>query len=104
MASNVVNEPKTGTFQIRVNPEYKDELERLYADCGMTLTQAINIFFQMSLKTGGLPFVVNRDSSIVFNDGTVDYLMEQHRIGMESSKDGPWTSLDEARRKYGGRR
>jgi len=103
MMASVVNEPKTSTFQIRVNPEYKEELERLYADCGMTLTQAVNIFFQMSLKAGGLPFMVNRDPSIILNDATVNYLLEQHRIGMESSNGGIWTSLEDAKKRYGAR-
>jgi len=103
MVASVVNEPKTGTFQMRVNPEYKEELERVYADCGMTLTQAVNIFFQMSLKVGGLPFIVNCDPNIILNDDIVKYLMEQHKIGMESSKDGSWTSLEEAKRRYGAR-
>jgi antitoxin component of RelBE/YafQ-DinJ toxin-antitoxin module len=91
----VVNEPKTGTFQIRINPEYKAELERLYSDCGMTLTEAVNVFFQMSLRVGGLPFLVNSDPKIVLNDRLADYLEEQHRIGKESADEKGWISEEE---------
>ena len=53
---NILNEPKTGTFRLRINPEYKAEVEKLFSECGMTLSEAINIFLQMSLRVGGLPF------------------------------------------------
>jgi addiction module RelB/DinJ family antitoxin len=100
-STDVLNEPKTGTFQIRINPEYKAELERLYSECGMTLTEAVNVFFQLSLRTGGLPFLVNSDPKIVLNDRLVDYLEKQHRIGKESAKEKGWISEDEMLSKYG---
>ena len=43
---NIVDAPKTGTFQMRINPEVKKQVESLYAKCGMTLTDAVNAFFQ----------------------------------------------------------
>ena len=43
---NVTNSPKTATFQMRINPEIKKEVESIYANCGMTLTDAINAFLQ----------------------------------------------------------
>ena len=52
---NIVDAPKTGTFQMRINPEVKKQVESLYAKCGMTLTDAVNAFFQQSLNVGGLP-------------------------------------------------
>ena len=42
----VATAPKTGTFQMRINPEIKKEVERIYENCGMTLTDAINAFLQ----------------------------------------------------------
>ena len=47
---NIVDAPKTGTFQMRINPEVKKQVESLYAKCGMTLTDAVNAFFQQSLN------------------------------------------------------
>ncbi len=41
----IATAPKTSTFQMRINPEIKEELESIYADCGMTLTDAISAFF-----------------------------------------------------------
>ena len=58
----VATAPKTSTFQIRINPEVKERLEVIYANCGMTLTEAINAFLQQSLNVEGLPFLVTQNS------------------------------------------
>ena len=58
---NVVSSAKTDMFRIRMNPEIREELERIYAKNGLTLTDAVNVFFQQSLNAGGFPFAVNED-------------------------------------------
>ena len=50
--------PKTSTFQFRINPQIRKRVEMVYAGCGLTLTEAINIFIQQSLNVEGLPFLV----------------------------------------------
>lgn len=57
----VSSAPKNTVFQIRMNSEIKSELEEVFAKSGISLTDAINIFFQQSLNMGGLPFVVNQN-------------------------------------------
>jgi len=54
--------PKTSTFQFRINPEIRKRVEMVYAGCGLTLTEAINIFIQQSINVDGLPFLVTRRS------------------------------------------
>ena len=39
----------------------KDEAERLFADLGMTLSGAMNIFLHQALIVGGLPFEVRQE-------------------------------------------
>ena len=98
----IVNEPKTGTFQLRINPEYKAAVEKLFSECGMTLSEAINIFLQMSLRVGGLPFEVTRNPPAVLDDHTFDYLTSEYQKGLASSKgEGDWLTLDEIRSRYG---
>ena len=53
---SVATAPKTSTFQLRVNPDIRTHVEAIYARCGLTLTDAINLFFQQSLNADGLPF------------------------------------------------
>ena len=59
---NVAAMPKTASFQMRINPEVKQRAEEIFARCGLTLTDAVNIFLQQSLNTGGLPFLVTQNS------------------------------------------
>ena len=54
--------PKTSTFQFRINPQIRKRVEMVYAGCGLTLTEAINIFIQQSLNVEGLPFLVTSKS------------------------------------------
>ena len=69
---NIVDAPKTGTFQMRINPEVKKQVESLYAKCGMTLTDAVNAFFQQSLNVGGLPFLMNQNSEEVMRQQVIN--------------------------------
>lgn len=55
MAANAV---KDTNFNMRMNGEKKKQLEDLYGALGMTLPEAVNIFFNNSLLVGGLPFEV----------------------------------------------
>lgn len=49
---------KDTNFNMRINGEKKKKLEDLYETLGMTLPEAVNIFFNNSLLVGGLPFEV----------------------------------------------
>ena len=60
---NVISSAKTDMFRIRMNPEIREELEQIYAKTGLTLTDAINVFFQQSLNAGGFPFAVTGDNA-----------------------------------------
>ena len=94
------NEPKTGTFQMRINPEYKRQLEETFAKCGMTLSEATNVFFQMALNIGGLPFNVNSDPKIILSDRSVAFLEGEFRKDLESAENEGWISEDKMRAKY----
>ena len=43
---NAATAPKCSTFQMRINLEIKEREERIYANCGTTLTDAVNTFLQ----------------------------------------------------------
>lgn len=43
---NVVTAQKTATFQMRINPEIKRQMEDIYSRQGLTFTDAVNIFIQ----------------------------------------------------------
>ena len=90
---NVMNAPKTGTFQMRINPEIKAQVEQIYEKSGLTLTDAINCFLQQSINVGGLPFVVNV---------AIAQLMTEIRKGRDSVKtESDWVSEEEMRTRLG---
>ena len=47
---NVINAQKDDVFRIRMNSEIKNELEEVFAKNGLTLTDAVNVFFQQVLN------------------------------------------------------
>ena len=47
---------KSATLNMRVDPSVKEEAERVYAQFGMNLTDAVNVFLHKSIMEGGLPF------------------------------------------------
>ena len=99
---NVTSAPKTGTFQMRINPAVKNEVERIYADCGMTLTDAINVFLQQTLNTGSLPFVVTTNSKQALRNQAMAQLMAEIQAGRDSVKsESDWVSEEEMLAHFG---
>ena len=97
---NVVTAPKTGTFQMRINPAIKSELERIYAECGLTLTDAINIFLQQTLNTGALPLVVAGKDAL--HDQAVARFAAEIRKGRDSVKsEDDWVSEERMLSRFG---
>ena len=93
---NVTNSPKTTTFQMRINPEIKKEAESIYANCGMTLTDAFNAFLQQTINIGGMPFILNQNSNEVLKQQALAMLMAELKIGENSVKtEADWISEDD---------
>ena len=61
----IVNLPKDTTFQMRINSEVKSSLEELYGKCGLTMSDAVNCFFQQSLNQCGMPIMLQENNDFV---------------------------------------
>jgi len=81
---NIVDAPKTATFQMRINPEIKAEAEKVFSRCGLTLTDAVNVFLQQSLNVGGMPFIVSSDSREALRNQAIAILMAEIQKGRDS--------------------
>ena len=68
---------KDTNFNMRINKQKKSELETLYSNLGMTLPEAVNIFFEKSLLEGGIPFDVRMPR---YNRETEDAIRETRDI------------------------
>ena len=74
---NIVTSPKNAVFQIRLNQEVKSAAEDLFASCGLTHTDAVNLFIQQSLNVGGLPFEVRAPGAKLSKEKALEILLEK---------------------------
>ena len=94
---NATTAPKTGSFQMRINPEIKAQVESIYATYGLTLTDAVNIFIQQSLNTKGLPFLLSPENAEYLKAKSVQRLMSEIQNGWDSVKsESDWVSEEDA--------
>lgn len=101
---NISSMPKTSSFQMRINPEIKKRAEDIYANCGMTLTDAINIFIQQSINVEGLPFLVTQSSKEALREQATALLMAELKKGEESiQNDSDWISEEDMLAEFGGK-
>ncbi len=63
---------KTASINMRIDPEFKKKVEKMFNELGLTTTEAINIFLHQSLIQGGLPFDVR-------NNNITNYYAELHQ-------------------------
>ena len=68
---------KDTNFNMRMNSQKKIALESLYSSLGISLPEAVNIFFEKSLLVGGLPFNVRLPR---YNRETGDAILEARGI------------------------
>lgn len=50
---------ETINLNIKTEPEILQRIETLFSQFGITVSDAVNIFFHQSLMQGGLPFTVH---------------------------------------------
>lgn len=65
----------TTNFSVRMDSDIKRQCEKLYAELGMNLTTAINVFLRQSLRSGGFPFDVRLERE-EFNKETIAAMIE----------------------------
>lgn len=51
---------KTGTLNIRIEPELKKEAETTLNDLGMNIAEAVTIFLKQVVMTDRIPFVIKK--------------------------------------------
>jgi DNA-damage-inducible protein J len=68
---------KTTNLSIRMDTTLKREAEQLFADLGMNLTTAFNVFVRQAIREQGIPFTIARD---VPNLETQEAMREAHRL------------------------
>ena len=81
----------TTNISIRMDSELKAQADALFAELGMNLSTAFNIFVRQSLREGGIPFEIKLEQP---NRETVAAMLEAERIAKEPNVKH-YTDLDE---------
>ena len=81
----------TTNVSIRMDTELKAQADELFAELGMNLSTAFNIFVRQSLREGGIPFEIRMDRP---NKETIAAMLEAENIAKDPNVKG-YTDLDE---------
>jgi len=68
---------KTANYNIRLDPAIKAKAEETYAEFGLNLSEAINVFLHMSIKWQGFPFEIRNPK---LNANTILAMQEAEQI------------------------
>lgn len=81
----------TTNISIRMDADLKAQADALFAELGMNLSTAFNIFVRQSLREGRIPFDVSLNQP---NAETIAALLEAERIAKDPNVKG-YTDLDQ---------
>ena len=81
----------TTNVSIRMDTELKAQADELFAELGMNLSTAFNIFVRQSMREGGIPFEIRTDRP---NKETIAAMLEAENIAKDPKVKG-YTDLDE---------
>lgn len=81
----------TTNISIRMDSDLKAQADALFAELGMNLSTAFNVFVRQSIREGGIPFEIRMKQP---NKETIAAMLEAERIAKDTSVKG-YTDLDE---------
>lgn len=73
---------KTSNVSFRIDTDIKNQADKLFAELGLNMTTAFNIFLRQAVREGSIPFSVTVKTP---NAETVAAMHEAERIGCDSS-------------------
>lgn len=80
------------TINIRVDSDVKNNAKEIFAELGMDLTTAVNIFLRQSIRDHGIPFELKLH---VPNDETIEAINEVKKMEKNPSLGKSYTDVDE---------
>ena len=80
------------TINIRVDSDVKNSAKEIFAELGMDLTTAVNIFLRQSIRDHGIPFELKLN---VPNDETIEAINEVKKMEKDPSLGKSYTDVDE---------
>ena len=81
----------TTNISIRIDSDIKKQADALFAELGMNISTAFNVFVRQALREGGIPFDINLNQP---NKETIAAMLEAEKIAKNPSVKG-YTDVDE---------
>ena len=75
----------TTPTQIRIDKKVKEQANALFANLGLDMSSAVNMFLRQCILRGGLPFAVEMPQ---YNQETLNAMAEARKISKDSSVPG----------------
>ena len=84
----------TTNLNVRTDKEIKEQADKIFAQLGLNMTTAINMFLRTTIRENGIPFELKLD---VPNDVTAKAIEEGRAIAKDKNAKG-CSSIDELRK------
>jgi len=81
----------TTSMNIRMDSSIKRDAQQIFAELGMDMTTAVNIFLRQAIRQRGLPFEVKLDTP---NADTLDALEEVRQMKQNPEFGKTYTDVD----------
>ncbi len=81
----------TSTMNIRMDKDVKEQAQRIFAQLGMDMTTAVNVFLRQAIRYNGFPFEVRLDTP---NQETLDAINEVRQMKKDPSIGRSYTDVD----------
>ena len=91
MAGVATNTSNTTNITSRMDSDLKAQADALFAEFGMNMSTAFNVFVRQTLREGRIPFDISLNQP---NKETIAALLEAERIAKDPSVKG-YTDMDE---------
>lgn len=83
---------RTANINVRTEPQTKSDAEAVYSNFGLSLSDAINVFLNMSIIEGGFPFSVKQPR---YNHETEAALVEAREIMSGKKKTKRYSNVND---------
>ena len=83
MSYNINEVNIMSNLNIRIDDDVKKDAEVLFANLGLNMSTAINMFLRQSIRDNGIPFMITAEQP---NKTTIEAIEEARKIGKSNSK------------------
>ena len=82
----------TSDMNIRMDKEVKEKAQQIFAQLGMDMTTAVNVFLRQTIRHNGFPFELRIDTP---NEETLEAIQEVQQMKKDPSLGKSYTDVEE---------